>query len=194
MGPLVERIVHDDPDSARLAGLELPPWQIVLVPDVAEDEFHPARGATPDDPDSGDQLTAVGDIHLFPEQIPDHAAPRGVVIDVAGLAQNPAGVDADDGQVHPRILVVGDPELTELTGQVAQRLGDRAAFLVGQHGHDRAVVQGGQAAGGEPAQRGHVGHQRGEQQVLATRSSARNACCGPRPPTCCSVSPCRSSR
>ena len=79
----------------------------------------------------------------------------------------PFGVHADEREVDARVvLAAGQPDLAELRGQLLERPGDLGALLVLHHGHDRAVVERGQAGGGEAVERGDVRHQGGEQQRL----------------------------
>ena len=83
------------------------------------------------------------------------------------VADDPLGVHADQREVDARvILAAGQPDLAELRGELLKRPRDLAPLLVGQHGHDRAVVQRRQAGRGQAAERGHVRHEGGEQQGL----------------------------
>jgi hypothetical protein len=73
----------------------------------------------------------------------------------------------DEGQVDAGVVLAArQPDLAELGGQELQGPGDLGPLLVTDHRHDRAVVQGGQADGGEAVQRGHVRYQGGQQQRL----------------------------
>ena len=63
----------------------------------------------------------IGQTEFFPQQVLDHLPPGRVVVSVARVAENSLGVDADQRQVYPWIvLAAGQPDLAELRAEFLQ--------------------------------------------------------------------------
>ena len=101
------------------------------------------------------------------------------VVGVAAVADDPVGVDADEGEVDARVvLAAGQPDLAELP---AERLSGLATWMRSWFGSMDSIEPWLSAASRvavSPLSAGTFGTSAASSSVLTTRSSARNACVG----------------
>ncbi len=166
LGRVVERVVDQQPPGVAFQRVEGVVAQVLVVAHVAVDHLDPPPAAAPDQVGVVEVLLGRRDLQFLPQQLlHDRLAVAGVV-EVAGGVEDTVDVHTDQFQAYPQIVAFAHLDLAELAGPLQQLAADQAHLPAGDGAGDAAVVEGGQLAGGEVAQRRHRRRQRGQQQGL----------------------------